>query len=138
MHSEREQRQVTDRAQARSRFREAAESAGYFRKEGSARISQDQLFVQTFEKLHTQAAFQRLDLLADRARGDMQFLRGEFEAEMARGGLKSPKRVEWRQNVGHSRQYRIEPRDTCNRFSAPDMQERAVAGSPRPRHRVAL
>jgi hypothetical protein len=78
-----------------------AEAGAHLRQEGLGRLGQDQLLVQALEQLDAQTVFQRLDLLANGARSHVQLLGGQFEAEMARGGLEGPERVERRQDVGH-------------------------------------
>jgi hypothetical protein len=80
---------------------ETAEPGAQLRQEGLGRLGQDQLLVQPLEQPHAQAILKRLDLLADSARRHVQFLGGKLEAQVSRGGLEGPERIERWQEVGH-------------------------------------
>ena len=53
------------------------------------------------EQAHAETFLQRFDLLPYCAGRDVQLVRGELEASMARGGFECAQRVQWRQQIGH-------------------------------------
>lgn len=57
--------------------------------------------MQPVEQLHAEARLQRFHLLSHGGGRDVQFVRGQLEAEMAHGGLEGAERVEWGKGVGH-------------------------------------
>src|SRR5262249_26403089 len=62
---------------------------------------QDHLPRQSLEQLHAQPLLQQANLLADRACGDVQLVRGLLEAEVASRRLEGAQGVEGRQQVSH-------------------------------------
>ena len=50
---------------------------------------------------YAEARLQRFHLLPHSGGRHVQFVRGQFEAEMPRGGFECAERVEWWKGVGH-------------------------------------
>ena len=57
--------------------------------------------MQPLEQAHAEAHLQRFHLLPHGGRCHMQLVRGQFEAEVTRGGFKRAERIEGWQGVGH-------------------------------------
>ena len=68
---------------------------------GLTRLAQDQALGAPVEQLQPEAVLQGLDLMADRALGDVQFRRRVGEAEVAGGGLEGAQGVQGRQGASH-------------------------------------
>jgi hypothetical protein len=80
--------------------------------------------MQPLEQLHAEARLQRLHLLPDGCGRYVQFVRGELEAEMPRGGLEGTKRIQWGEGIGHrGGDFDTDRARPCNRFSCAEPQQ---------------
>ena len=57
--------------------------------------------MQPLEQAYAEARLQRFHLLRHGGGRHVQLVRGQFEAEMPRGGFECAERVEWWKGVGH-------------------------------------
>jgi hypothetical protein len=57
--------------------------------------------MQPLEQAYAEARLQRFHLLPHGGGRHVQLVRGQFEAEMPRGGFECAERVEWWKGVGH-------------------------------------
>jgi len=57
--------------------------------------------MQPREQAYVEARLRRFHLLSYGGRRHVQLVRGQFEAEMPRGGFECAERVEWWKGVGH-------------------------------------
>ena len=69
----------------------------------AAGLGDDQPLALAIEELEAELGLERLHLVADRALGDAELLRGAGEALVAGGGLEGPERVQRRQPARHRR-----------------------------------
>ena len=69
----------------------------------AAGLGDHQPLALAIEKLEAELGFERLHLVADRALGDAELLRGPGEALVAGGGLEGPDGVQRRQPARHRR-----------------------------------
>ena len=89
------------RLQLRGRLRNVAKTFGDPGQIGLTGRGENELLMQPLEQLHAEACLQRLHLLSHGGRCHVQLVRGQLEAEMPRGSLKSAERVEWWKGVSH-------------------------------------
>ena len=83
------------------RVRNAAKTVGYPGQIGLTGRGQDELLMQPLEQAYAEPCFQRFHLLTHGGGRHVQFVRGQLEAEMPRGGFEGAQRVEWWKGVGH-------------------------------------
>jgi hypothetical protein len=95
------QQHRTCRFQLRRRIRNAPKAIGYPGQIGLTGRGQDELLMQPLEQAYAEARLQRFHLLPHGGGRHVQLVRGQFEAEMPRGGLGCTQRVEWWKRVGH-------------------------------------
>lgn len=57
--------------------------------------------MQPLEQTHAETILQGLHLLPHGTGCDVQLVRGELDAQMARRGFECAQRVQWRQQIGH-------------------------------------
>lgn len=89
------------RLQLRGRLGDVTKTLGYPGQIGLAGFGQDELLVQPLEQLHAEPGLQRFHLLPHGGGRDVQLVRRQLEAEMARGGFEGADGVERGQGVGH-------------------------------------
>src|SRR3984957_19303598 len=113
------QQHRTGRFQLRGRVRNTTKTIGYPGQIGLTGRGEDELLMQPLEQAYTEARLQRFYLLPHSGGRHVQLVRGQFEAEMPRGGFECAERVERGKGVGpRGSQFDTDRPRPCNRFSS--------------------